>query len=132
MCIFQTTYLNIELLGLPELAELYSSATGWKTTEEDFQRMAMQQLNLEKAFNLRFTDFDRKNDMPTPRDLYEPIPTGPLAGWKIDEEKWNRMLDDYYDLHGWDRETSYPKRETLADLGLDYVADELKKIGKLR
>lgn len=132
MCMFQTTYLNIELLGPPELAELYSAATGWKTTKQDFQRMAMQQLNLEKAFNLRFTDFDRKNDMPTPRDLHEPIPTGPLAGWKIDEEKWNKMLDDYYDLHGWDRETSYPKRETLADLGLDYVADELEKIGKLR
>ena len=42
------------------------------------------------------------------------------------------MLDDYYDLHGWDRETSFPKRKTLGALGLNYVADDLEKIGKLR
>ena len=51
--------------------------------------------------------------------------------WKIDEEKYNRMLDEYYDLHGWDRETSFPTRETLAQLDLGYVADDLEKIGKL-
>ena len=53
------------------------------------------------------------------------------AGFKIDEAQWNKMLDDYYDLHGWDRETSFPTRKALADLDLDYVADELEKIGKL-
>ena len=37
------------------------------------------------------------------------------------------MLDEYYDLHGWDRETSFPIRETLVDLGLEYVADDLKR-----
>ena len=42
------------------------------------------------------------------------------------------MLDEYYELHGWDRETSSPKRETLEALGLKYVADDLEKIGKLR
>ncbi len=132
MCIFQTTYLNIELLGPSELAELYSAATGWETSAEDFKRMTLRQLNLEKAFNLRFTNFDRKDDMPTYRDLYEPIPTGPLAGWKIDEKKWNEMLDDYYNIHGWDIQTSYPKRDTLVGLDLECVAEDLEKIGKLR
>ena len=71
--------------------------------------------------NLRFTDFDRQDDLPAPRELQEPIKTGNLAGWRIDLDKYNRMLDEYYDLHGWDRETSYPKRQTLIDLGLEYV-----------
>jgi aldehyde:ferredoxin oxidoreductase len=131
VCCFNTTYIDVEMPGLPELAELYSAATGWETHPEDFKRLAMRQLNLEKAFNLRHTSFDRKDDMPTPRDLNEPIPTGDLAGWKIDEEKWNQMLDEYYDLHGWDRDTSFPTRRTLADLGLEEVADDLEKIGKL-
>jgi len=47
-------------------------------------------------------------------------------------DKYNRMLDEYYDLHGWDRETAYPRRQTLVDLGLESVADDLEKIGKLR
>jgi aldehyde:ferredoxin oxidoreductase len=92
----------------------------------------MKQLNLEKAFNLRFTDFARKDDLPTPRDMSEPIPGGALAGWKMDEEKFNRMLDEYYGLHGWDRETSFPTKNTLLELGLEYVADDLEKISKLR
>jgi aldehyde:ferredoxin oxidoreductase len=64
--------------------------------------------------------------------MREPIPSGRLKGWKMDEEKYNEMLDEYYYLHGWDRETSFPKRQTLIDLGLEYVADDLEKIGKLR
>ncbi len=41
------------------------------------------------------------------------------------------MLDDYYDLHGWNRKTSFPTRKTLVALNLKYVADDLEKIGKL-
>jgi aldehyde:ferredoxin oxidoreductase len=132
VCHFNTIWGNLDLIDLPQLAEMYSAATGWQTSVEDLKRMGERQLNLEKAFNLRFTNFDRKDDMPPPRDLREPIPTGPMAGWKMDEDKYNKMLDDYYDLHGWDRETSYPKKRTLLDLGLEYVADDLAKIGKLR
>ena len=70
--------------------------------------------------------------MPTPRDLNEFILKGDLAGWKIDEPMWNKMLDEYYDLHRWDRETSFPTRKTLVGLGLENVAADLEKIGKLR
>jgi len=132
ICLFNTIVNDVEQVDLPQLAELYSAATGWETSVKDLTRLTMKQLNLEKAFNLKFTNFDRKDDMPTPRDLSEPIPTGSLAGWKMDAEKFSSMLDEYYDLHGWDRKTSYPKRKTLVDLGLGYVADELAKIGKLR
>jgi aldehyde:ferredoxin oxidoreductase len=132
ICHMNTIHWDFELLDLPQLAELYTVATGWNTSVEDLKRMALKQLNLEKAFNLRHTHFDRKDDLPTPRDMGEPIPTGSLAGWKMDEKKFNQMLDEYYDLHGWDRETSFPKRETLVALGLENVANDLERIGKLR
>ena len=127
-----TIHWDIELMDLPHAAELYSAATGWETSVEDLKQMTRKQLNLEKAFNLRFTDFDRKDDLPTPRDMNEPIPSGSLAGWKMDMKKFNQMLDEYYDLHGWERATGFPKRETLVELGLTGVADDLEKIGKLR
>jgi len=132
ICHYNTVWYGLDFIGLPEMAELYSAATGWETSVEDLEILAMKQLNLEKAFNLRHTDFDRKDDMPTARDLKEPIPTGSLAGWKIDEEKYNKMLDEYYELHGWNKKTSYPTRGTLEGLGLEYVANELERIGKLR
>jgi len=132
VCHWNTSYFDPNFPDITELAELYSAATGWETTVEDLKRMAMRQVALEKALNLRFTNFARKDDLPTERDLKEPIKTGNLAGWTMDEEKYDRMLDEYYDLHGWDRETSYPTRQALIDLDLGYVADDLEKIEKLR
>lgn len=132
VCHYNTTYWDPNLVDLPQLAELYSAATGRETTVEDLKRLAIRQLNLEKAFNLRFTDLDRKDDMPTPRDMSEPIPSGGFAGWKMDMKRYNRMLDEYYELHGWDTESSYPKRKTLIDLGLEEVARDLERIGKVR
>ena len=131
ICHMNTAWFDLDFMSLPEIAELYSAATGWETSVEDLKQSASKQINLEKAFNLRFTNFDRNDDMPTLRDLTEPIPTGNLAGWKLEEDKYNKMLDEYYDLHGWDRATSFPKRETLENLDLGYVAIELEKIGKL-
>jgi len=132
ICVYNTVGYNLDFMDLPQIAELYSAATGWEATADDLKRITTKQLNLEKAFNLRFTDFDRKDDMPPSRDLQEPIATGPYAGWRIEEDKWNKMMDEYYDLHGWDRDTSFPKRDTLLKLGLDDVAEEMGKIGKLR
>ncbi len=131
ICHFNTAWSNLDSMSLPEMAEMYSAATGWETSVADLKALTMKQLALEKAFNLRHTNFGRKDDMPTPRDLKEPIPTGKLAGWKIDESRWNDMLSEYYQMHGWDRDTGYPTRMTLEGFGLGYVADDLEKIGKL-
>ncbi|MFH1122223.1 MAG: aldehyde ferredoxin oxidoreductase family protein [Pseudomonadota bacterium] len=38
VCHYVTTWSHPSYLGFPELAELYSSATGWETTEEDLKR----------------------------------------------------------------------------------------------
>lgn len=131
VCHMNTIHWDIEHMDLPQLAELYTLATGWPTTVEDLKKTAMRQLNLEKAFNLRHTALGRKDDLPPPRDMNEPIPSGPLAGWKIDEAKFHQMLDEYYERHGWDRRTGFPTRETLTVLGLASAADDLEKSGKL-
>ncbi len=131
VCIYNGISIDIDFMDTPQLAEIYSAVVGKEVSVEDFEKIAMRQLNLEKAFNLRFTNFNREDDMPTPRDLNEAIPSGNLKGWKFDIEKYNKMLDRYYEIHGWNKETGYPKNETLKDLGLGYVAEDLKKIKKL-
>lgn len=132
ICHFHTIWLDLWHLDFPEIAELYSAATGWETSADDLKRMAKRQLNLEKAFNLLRTDFDRKDDYPTPRDMTEPVPTGSIAGWKMERKDYDALLDEYYELHNWDKETSFPTRECLEDLDLKDVADDLERVGKLR
>ena len=88
-------------------------------------------LTLEKIFNLIHTDFDRGDDYPPDRLMEEPIKTGPFKGQKLDRKGWDTMLDEYYGLHGWDPETSFPRRETLGALGLNKYITILEEKGKI-
>lgn len=131
ICHQNTIYNKLDYLVVADIAEMLSAATGVEMDAKDLEDIAQRQINLEKAINARFTQFTRKDDLPTPRDQAEPLHKGKMAGWKLDMDKYNGMLDRYYELHGWDKETGYPKRSTLEKLGLGYVADELEQRGKL-
>jgi aldehyde:ferredoxin oxidoreductase len=54
---------------------------------------------------------------------------GPLDGKSLDEEGLQKLFDKYYELHGWDPETSIPKKSTLEELNLKFVAEDLEKRG---
>lgn len=130
LCMFVGTWIDPNSMGIPELAEIYSAATGWETTEEEAIRIADRILNLEKAFNIIHAGLGRADDLPPERCLKEPIKSGRFAGFRLSEEKWNRMLSHYYEIHGWDRETGLPTRESLEALDLEDVADDLEREGK--
>ena len=131
VCTNASAAINPLLPSIPEMAELYSAATGWETTVDDLKRTATRILNVEKAFNLLHTNFTRKDDYPTRRDLEEPIPSGPKKGWKLDRERWDSLLDEYYEMHNWDKKTGFPTRKCLEDLDLNEIANDLEKAGKL-
>lgn len=46
-------------------------------------------------------------------------------GATFDKEKFRKMLGEFYELRGWERETGLQKKSTLEDLGLHDVAREL-------
>jgi aldehyde:ferredoxin oxidoreductase len=62
----------------------------------------------------------REDDWLPDRYFDEPTSIGmPIVrGKSIDREAFKRMLDEYYELHGWD-EQGVPRPATLAKLGLD-------------
>ncbi len=47
------------------------------------------------------------------------------------KEKWDKLLDEYYEMNHWDKETGFPTRKCLEELGLKQVANDLEKAGKL-
>jgi aldehyde:ferredoxin oxidoreductase len=112
-------------------AELASSLTGMDLDVDRLMRIGVQVHNLEKAFNTLHGGFTRRDDYPPRRYWTEPVKSGPYAGERIDHEAWERMLDDYYSLHGWDKETGLQTRQNLEALGLKPVADRLEAAGCL-
>lgn len=116
--------------GPTYLAELLSACTGWDITPQDMVTAGEKNFNLLKAYTVR-EGLARKDDVWPDRFYTEPLPEGPAKGAMLSRDVMDGLLDEYYDLRGWDRETSWPGEKKLRELGLDEVANDLKKRGKL-
>jgi aldehyde:ferredoxin oxidoreductase len=90
----------------------------------------------------------RQRDMEQPADflfkkggaVHKPLPVLKDGKWTFDEPLGDVFLDKsgvetfksrFYDFEGWDKDTGWPSRNTLEDMGLKKVADELESAGKL-
>jgi aldehyde:ferredoxin oxidoreductase len=131
-CIFVGTWSGAHALEVSDYGDLISSSTGLALTEEELMKVARRGLNLEKAFNTLHAGFDRGDDYPPPRFMEEEIRSGPYAGAKCEKEKWDKMLDRFYELNGWDRQTGWPTRKGMEELGLGEIAERLDRVGRLK
>ncbi len=131
VCMFCSHWAGLDLLGPDDLAELYSAATGNKITGEELMLAGERIHNVEKAFNVLHAGFSRQDDYPPRRFMEEPVKSGPMKGELLAREKWDKMLDEYYELHGWDKVTGWQTRQCLEALDLKKIADDLEKAGRL-
>jgi aldehyde:ferredoxin oxidoreductase len=127
ICSFVGTWSGIHALEVQDYVELISSAMGIDLSEEELMTIAKRGINLEKAFNTIHTDLSREDDYPPLRYIKEPIKSGPYVGFRCEKKKWDEMLDRYYELQGWDKETGLPTSKSLTQLGLEDVAVQLGK-----
>jgi aldehyde:ferredoxin oxidoreductase len=132
ICNYCGTWSGANFMGPENFAELVSSGMGLELDQYDLMdHYAPIGRNLEKAFNSLHTGLSRKDDQPPERFQMEPVKSGPFKGAKAGGPKYDRMLDDFYRLWGWDIETGLQTRTCLEDLGLDDIADKLSRAGKL-
>jgi len=73
----------------------------------------------------------RKDDYPPRRLMEEPIKSGPFKGERLKKDDWDRMLDEYYQLHKWDKETGWCTEISLKLLGLTEILEMLNNVEKL-
>lgn len=131
ICVYMGPFSGIDSLGLEDYTNLVNSAMGLDLTEEEFMLIGRRSYNFEKAFNTIHTAFDRNDDYPPARYMEEPVKSGPYAGYRCDREQWDKMLNEFYELQGWDKETSLQTRRGLVELGMEDVAEKLEEVGKL-
>lgn len=131
ICVYVGSFFGAPTLEPSDYAELVSSAMGVDLTEQELMLLGRCAANLEKAFNTIHTDFNRKDDYPPRRYIEEPIESGPYAGYKCDKDKFDEMLDRFYELHGWDKGTGLQTSKCLTELDMEDVAKKLEKAGKL-
>ena len=114
-----------------EIVEALNLITGWNITAAEAFKNSEKVWNLVRCLYLERNRADgRTFDYPPARAWEDKIPSGPNAGRGLTFEQIEGMLDDYYACRGWDNNGN-PSREVLHDLGLDFAADNLEKIGLL-
>jgi aldehyde:ferredoxin oxidoreductase len=59
------------------------------------------------------------------------MPDGKFKGFQLKRDTLEKMKDEYYRLRGWDVASGIPTRETLVQVGLKEVAEDLDRLGKL-
>jgi aldehyde:ferredoxin oxidoreductase len=128
-CKFNTGYALMKM-NVEEMVPLFALITGVNVTLEEMKKIGDRIWALERAFIVR-EGISRKDDTLIGRFMDEPVHGGLNDGLAYDKKKWSKMLDEYYDLVHWDKKTGVPTRESLEELGLKDVADELQELGKL-
>ena len=118
-CKFQTVFLAVHAPKWEEFSKLIYLVSGMQFTETKLMEVGERIYTLERMFNIR-EGFSRKDDNLPERYFEEPTPIGlpRVKGLKIDRAKFEKMLDEYYKLHGWDINGN-PTKESLQNLGIE-------------
>jgi aldehyde:ferredoxin oxidoreductase len=130
ICKFTTSH-NGQGTNIKDMAELFSAATGIDLDEKEMRTIADRIYNLERAYLAR-EGIHKQDDFFQGKWALESVQSGPFKGEFIDQNKWEKMLEDYYELRGWDKNTGIPTKGRLKALGLNEVVEELEKMGKYK
>jgi len=132
ICNYVGTWTGANFLTITDFTELINAGMGLNLNEEELmEHFAAIGRNLEKAFTTLHTNMSREDDFPPKRFREEEVKSGPYKGFKIEENKYNKMLDEFYELWGWDKKTGMQTRTGLEKLGLKSIAEKLAKQDKL-
>ncbi len=118
-CKFQTVFLAVHAPKWEEYSKLIHLVSGMQYSTPQLMEIGERIYTIERMFNIR-EGFSRKDDTLPERYFEEATPIGlpRVKGLKIDREKFEKMLDEYYALHGWDN-NGVPTNEILQKLGIE-------------
>ena len=98
-------------------AELYESVTGLETDLDDLRKRADRAWTLLWMANLREGMTREKNPLPD-KWFQEPGFNDYLTDAPLSRDEVEKMVEDYFDEQGWNRETGIPDQKRLKELGL--------------
>jgi len=94
-------------LSYEVLAELLTLTTGRNWTPDEMGEVGRRVLNIARAFNQR-EGFNRKDDTIPKKLIKQALKSGAGAGQVIPQEAFDDMLDQYYEVMGWDKNGIMP------------------------
>jgi aldehyde:ferredoxin oxidoreductase len=115
ICRFVALFSSPHAPQYKEFSRLIHLSCGLDISEEDLKTAGERICTLERRM-LNLFGLDRNHDA-LPSRYFEPIGDGPAKGHRIDGEEFDRMLTEYYSLHGWEPD-GIPAESRLRELGI--------------
>lgn len=117
--------------GVHLATRFYNACSGRNLTEQEMLMAGERTWNIEKAYNTR-CGATRSDDIIPKRFFEEPLKGGgPSGGAVVERDKFDRILEEYYEDRNFDPRTGLPTRQGLERLGLKDIADDLGARGRL-
>ena len=120
VCRFLSVFSSPHAPQAQQFSELLRRAFGKKYSSQDLWNVGERICTLERLI-LIGNGLGRPDDTLPSRYFDEPVQEGPAKGEFIDRLQFTQILDEYYDLHGWDK-LGVPKESTLKHLGLNGIS----------
>lgn len=108
-----------QLYGPQELVEFCKYGAGWDATLAELQEVGERRINMMRLFNAKL-GFTRVDDI-LPKKAFLPITYGEGEVAQISRDDFEKGLDSYYEMAGWDKGTGIPTDETVKRLGLEWI-----------
>lgn len=102
------------------IVELIRPVTGWDIDWNEGLKIGKRILTLRQAFNVR--EGIKIEDFKLPERFDTPLNAGIATGVKID---FNTLRKKYFEAMGWEVSNGKPKKETLIELGLEKLTEDL-------
>ena len=117
LCIFG--YLSYPILSLPEQL---AAATGWDFDMEEVYRAGLRIFTMRHAFNLREGINPLARNVPGRLIGEPPLKAGNVRDVTVDHKT---MAREVLELLGWDVHTTVPSEESLRQLGMDFLIEDM-------
>ena len=113
---------------------LLTSLTGLEWDDGELETASARVVQLERALLVRNWERSRRDDQSVmPYFQRSEQQMNPMIGHRVamDAQEFEKLLDRYYVLRGWDSKSGAPTGSTLKSFGLGPEAEELEKRGLL-
>ena len=110
-------------VSLEQLLELIKAVTGEHISLKELMDAAERSIDMARVFNNKI-GLTREDDRLADK-FFEDFADGPLKGTGgIDRKEFERAVELYYRMMGWDPQTLEPERSKLAKMGITWISSD--------
>jgi aldehyde:ferredoxin oxidoreductase len=116
LCMFSSMFQMYPML------ELINAATGWNMTIDELIKVGLRIQTLRQAFTIREGVILAENELPGRASGNPPMESGPHKDKTID---YKSDYKGYCEKMGWNPQNGFPLKETLKDLDLEFIIEDI-------